>query len=46
MLLIAIGGASGSVSRHFLVSPVLRALGTLSPAGTFVWLAFSVATRR
>jgi CrcB protein len=36
LLLIAIGGAVGSVCRYLLSSAVLRALGTLFPAGTFV----------
>ena len=36
ILLIAIGGALGSVCRYLLSSTVLRALGTLFPAGTFV----------
>jgi CrcB protein len=36
LLLIAIGGALGSVCRYLLSSAVLRALGTLFPAGTFV----------
>jgi CrcB protein len=36
ILLIAIGGAIGSVCRYLLSSAVLRALGTLFPAGTFV----------
>jgi len=36
ILLIAIGGALGSVCRYLLSSAVLRALGTLFPAGTFV----------
>lgn len=36
ILLIAIGGAVGSVCRYLLSSAVLRALGTLFPAGTFV----------
>ena len=36
ILLIAIGGAFGSVCRYLLSSAVLRALGTLFPAGTFV----------
>lgn len=36
ILLIAIGGAVGSVCRYLLTSAVLRALGTLFPAGTFV----------
>lgn len=36
LLLIAIGGAVGSVCRHLLSSAVLRATGTLFPLGTFV----------
>jgi CrcB protein len=36
ILLIAIGGAVGSVCRYLLSSAVLRMLGTLFPAGTFV----------
>ncbi len=36
ILLIAIGGAVGSVCRYLLSSAVLRLLGTLFPAGTFV----------
>ncbi|MFN7914873.1 MAG: fluoride efflux transporter CrcB [Vicinamibacterales bacterium] len=36
ILLIAIGGAVGSVCRYLVTSAVLRALGTLFPAGTFV----------
>lgn len=36
ILLIAIGGAVGSVCRYLLSSAVLRTLGTLFPAGTFV----------
>jgi fluoride exporter len=35
LLLIAIGGAAGSVCRYLLSSAVLRATGTLFPAGTF-----------
>jgi CrcB protein len=35
ILLIAIGGALGSVCRYLLSSAVLRMLGTLFPAGTF-----------
>jgi CrcB protein len=35
ILLIAIGGAIGSVCRYLVSSAVLRALGTLFPAGTF-----------
>jgi len=35
ILLIAIGGAVGSVCRYLVTSAVLRALGTLFPAGTF-----------
>jgi CrcB protein len=35
-LLIAIGGAVGSVARYALSSFVLRATGTLFPLGTFV----------
>ncbi|MEQ1913019.1 MAG: fluoride efflux transporter CrcB, partial [Vicinamibacterales bacterium] len=36
ILLIAIGGAVGSVCRYLLSSAVLRASETLFPAGTFV----------
>jgi fluoride exporter len=36
ILLIAIGGALGSVARYLLSSFVLRASGTLFPLGTFV----------
>ncbi len=36
LLFIAIGGAIGSVCRYLLSSAVLRSLGTLFPAGTFV----------
>lgn len=36
LLVIAIGGAVGSVCRYLLSSAVLRSLGTLFPAGTFV----------
>jgi fluoride exporter len=36
ILLIAIGGAVGSVCRFLLSSAVLRVLGTVFPAGTFV----------
>lgn len=36
ILLIAIGGAVGSVCRYLLSAAVLRSLGTLFPAGTFV----------
>ncbi len=36
LLLIAIGGALGSMCRYLLSASVLRALGTLFPAGTFV----------
>ena len=36
ILLIAIGGAIGSVCRYLLSSAVLRASHTLFPAGTFV----------
>ncbi len=35
ILLIAIGGALGSVCRYLVSSAVLRALGTLFPAATF-----------
>ncbi|HUR35033.1 MAG TPA: fluoride efflux transporter CrcB [Vicinamibacterales bacterium] len=35
ILLIAIGGAVGSVCRYLLSAAVLRATGTLFPAGTF-----------
>jgi len=36
LLLIAIGGALGSVARYMLSMFVLRASGTLFPLGTFV----------
>ena len=36
LLLIAIGGALGSVARYLLSTFVLRATGTLFPLGTFV----------
>lgn len=36
ILLIAIGGAFGSVCRYLLTSAVLAASGTLFPLGTFV----------
>ena len=36
LFFIAIGGAIGSVCRYLLSSAVLRSLGTLFPAGTFV----------
>jgi CrcB protein len=36
LFLIAIGGAIGSVSRYLLSTVVLRATGSLFPAGTFV----------
>lgn len=36
ILLIAIGGAIGSVCRYLVSAAVIRALGTLFPAGTFV----------
>ena len=36
ILLIAIGGAIGSVCRYLVSSAVLRTFGTLFPAGTFV----------
>ena len=36
LLLIAIGGALGSVARYLLSALVLRASGTLFPLGTFV----------
>ncbi|MGC4082815.1 MAG: fluoride efflux transporter CrcB [Vicinamibacterales bacterium] len=36
ILLIAIGGAIGAVARYLLTGAVLRTLGTLFPAGTFV----------
>ena len=35
-LLIAIGGAIGSVARYLLSAAVLRVTGTLFPLGTFV----------
>jgi fluoride exporter len=35
LLLIAVGGAIGSVARSVLSTAVLRASGTLFPAGTF-----------
>ena len=36
ILLIAIGGAIGSVCRYLLSSAVLRSVDTLFPAGTFI----------
>ena len=36
LLLIAIGGAVGSVARHLLSTLVLRMSGTLFPLGTFI----------
>jgi CrcB protein len=36
LLLIAIGGAIGSVSRHVLSTLVLRSSGYLFPVGTFI----------
>ena len=36
LLLVAIGGALGSVARYLLSAFVLRVTGTLFPAGTFV----------
>lgn len=36
ILLVAIGGAIGSVGRYLMTSAVLRAFGTLFPAGTFI----------
>lgn len=36
ILLVAIGGAIGSVCRYLVTSAVLRAFGTLFPAGTFI----------
>jgi len=36
VLLIAVGGAIGSVARYLLSSFVLRVTGTLFPLGTFV----------
>jgi CrcB protein len=36
LLVIAIGGAIGSVARYLLSSFVLRVAGTLFPLGTFV----------
>ena len=36
ILLVAIGGATGSVCRYLVSSAVLRAFGTLFPAGTFI----------
>jgi CrcB protein len=35
LVLIAIGGAAGSVARYLFSSAVLRASGSLFPAGTF-----------
>ena len=35
LLVIAIGGALGSVARYLFSSAVLRATGSLFPAGTF-----------
>ena len=36
LLLIAIGGAVGSVARYLLTTLVLRTYGTLFPLGTFI----------
>jgi CrcB protein len=36
LVLIALGGALGSVARYLLSTVVLRATGTLFPLGTFV----------
>jgi CrcB protein len=36
IILVAMGGAIGSVSRYVLSTLVMRASGTLFPAGTFV----------
>ena len=36
LLLIAIGGALGSVARHLLSTLVMRTSGTLFPLGTFI----------
>jgi CrcB protein len=36
LLLVAVGGALGSVARYLLSTFVLRASGTLFPLGTFV----------
>jgi CrcB protein len=36
LLVVAIGGALGSVCRYVLSGLVLRSVGTLFPAGTFV----------
>jgi CrcB protein len=36
LLLVAIGGALGSVVRYMLSTAILRATGTLFPLGTFV----------
>jgi CrcB protein len=36
IILVAVGGAIGSVSRYVLSTLVIRASGTLFPAGTFV----------
>ena len=36
ILLIAIGGAIGSVGRYLVTTAVLRTFGTLFPAGTFI----------
>ena len=36
LLVIAIGGALGSMCRYVLSASVLRVFGTLFPAGTFV----------
>ena len=36
IILVAVGGAIGSVSRYVLTTLVMRASGTLFPAGTFV----------
>ena len=36
LVLIAVGGAFGSVARYLLSTAVLRASGTLFPLGTFI----------
>jgi CrcB protein len=35
LLVVALGGAIGSMARYLISSAVLRATGTLFPAGTF-----------
>lgn len=36
LLAIAVGGAAGALSRHFVAGAIMRALGTGFPYGTFV----------